>query len=106
MQQEKALKILKENQQAIADEYGVKKLGVFPWEETTECGRCCGYHPQIGVAVEYKAGVKASLFDFAGLKVHIQDLFGCDVSLLDVDGEKDPAFWRDDSVLEEVIYVR
>ncbi len=112
MQQDKALQILKENLPSFAEEYGVKKIGVFPYEENNsanckcECGNCCGYHPQIGVAVEYKPDAKVGLLEFAGLQLHIQDLFGCDVSLLDVNGQKDPAFWRDDSVLEEVVYVR
>ena len=112
MQQDKALQILKENLPSFAEEYSVKKIGVFPYENNNsancecECGRCCGYHPQIGVAVEYKPDAEIGLLEFAGLQLHIQDLFGCDVSLLDVNGQKDPAFWRDDSVLEEVIYVR
>ena len=33
MQQERALKILAEHRQAIADKYGVKRLGVFPYGE-------------------------------------------------------------------------
>ena len=109
MQQEKALKILKEQRQSLADKYGVKKIGVYPYTDTAKCdcrcGQCCGYHPQIGVAVEYMPDAKPSLFDLGGLQIHIQDLFGCDVSLLDVDGQRDPAFWRDDSILKEVVYV-
>ena len=31
MEQNKALKILKENRQALSDKYGVKRLGVFPY---------------------------------------------------------------------------
>ena len=108
MEQEKALKILSQHRQSLFDKYGIKKIGVFPWEETSncdcKCGNCCGYHPQIGVAVEYKPEVKVGLFEFAGLQMHIQDLFGCDVSLLDINGQRDRTFWRDDAVLEEVVY--
>ena len=113
MEQTKALKILKENRQALADKYGVKKLGVFPWEENNsasckcECGKCCGYHPdvKIGVAVEYKPEAKPG-WDVVGLEQDIADLFGCDILLLRVDGHRDARFWRDDSILEEVVYVR
>ena len=113
MQQEKALKILKANLPFFVEEYGVKKIGVFPWEETNstncecECGKCCGYHPdkKIGVAVEYVPEAKPG-WDFVGLQQDIADLFGCDILLLRVDGRRDPRFWRDDSVLEEVVYLR
>ena len=111
MQQERALKILAEHRQAIADKYGVKRLGVFPYgdgsssDRKRECGKCCGYHPQIGVAVEYKPGIQPGL-DFYGLKVNIEDLFGCDITLNRIGGIKDPRFKRDESYLKQVVYVR
>ena len=110
MQQDKALRILAEHRQSLSDKYGVKRIGVFPYEESNsasckcECGNCCGYHPQVGVAVEYMPEVKVGLFEFAGLQIHIQDLFGCDVSLLDINGQRDRTFWRDDAALEEIVY--
>ena len=110
MQQEKALKILSQHRQSLADKYGLKKIGVFPYTDTANCdctcGSCCGYHPQIGVAVEYKPEAKPDLLEFAGLKIHIEDLFGCDITLDTIGGHKDPRFKRDESYLEEVVYVR
>ena len=73
MEQNKALKILKENRQALADKYGVKKLGVFPWEDSAKCDCGCGHHPQIGIAVEYEQGVRPGL-DFFELQEHIEEL--------------------------------
>lgn len=113
MQQEKALKILKENLQTFVKEYGVKKIGVFPHEENNstnrecECGKCCGYHPdiKIGGAVEYKPEASPG-WDLFGLEQDIADLFGCDILLLRIDGHRDTRFWRDESILEEVVYVR
>ena len=109
MQQEKALKILKENLQSFVEEYGVKRLGVIPHTDTTNCesrrGDSCGYRPRIDVAVEYKPEVKPDLLEFAGLKIHIEDLFGCDITLDTIGGRKDPRFKRDESYLEEVVYV-
>ena len=110
MQQEKALKILSEHRKSLADKYGVKKIGVFPYRADNlanckcECGNCCGYHPQIGVAVEYKPGVQPGL-DFFGLKVEIEDLFRCDITMDMIGGRKDPRFKRDESYLKKVIYV-
>ena len=110
MQQKKALKILSQHRQSLADKYGVKKIGVFPYAESNSanckctCGNCCGYHPQIGVAVEYMPEVKVGLLEFAGLKLDIEDLFGCDISLSKIGGRKDPRFKRDESYLEEVVY--
>ena len=99
MQQEKALKILAEHRQSLADKYGIKKIGVFPYEENNsancecECGNCCGYHPdrKIGVAVEYMPDA-APGWDFYGLEQDIADLFGCDILLLRVDGHRDTIF--------------
>ena len=113
MQQDKALQILSEHRQTIADKYGVKKIGVFPYEENNsanckcECGNCCGYHPdrKIGVAVEYKPEAKPG-WDFVGLEQDIAALFGCDILLLRVDGHRDTRYWRDESIFEEVVYVR
>ena len=108
MRQEKALKILAEHRQALADKYGIKKIGVFPYTDTANCdctcGSCCGYHPRIGVAVEYKPGIQPGL-DFFGLMMHIGELFGCDVTLDMIGGRKDPRFKRDESYLEKVVYV-
>ena len=44
MQQDKALQILKENLPSFAEEYGVKKIGVFPYEEnnSANCECECG----------------------------------------------------------------
>jgi len=112
MEQSKALKILKENRQALADKYGVKKLGVFPWEETNsasckcECGKCCGYHPdrKIGVAVEYMPDAKPG-WDFFGLEQDIADLFGCDILLERIGGRRDSRFKVSRDYLKDVVYV-
>ena len=114
MQQEKALKILAEHRQSLADKYGIKKIGVFPYEENNSancdcrCGNCCGYHPdiEIGVAVEYKSGAKVGMFEFVGLERHISEMFGCDILLEMIGGHRDTRFWRDDTVLEEVAYLK
>ena len=113
MRQDKALKILAEHRQSIADKYGVKKIGVFPWQESDSanckcvCGNCCGYHRdiKIGVAVEYKPEARPG-FEFFGLERDIASLFGCEILLLRIDGHRDPRFWRENSVLEKVVYVR
>ena len=112
MQQDKALKILKANRQAIAEKYGVKKIGVFPYEETNsanckcECGRCCGYHPQIGVAVEFKPDARPSLFDVGGLMMSVKDLFGCDVVVETVGLPEGPRYEQSDDYLQDVVYVQ
>ena len=109
MQQEKALKILAEHRQSLADKYGIKKIGVFPYSHNANCDcrcrNCCGYHPQIGVAVEYMPDA-APGWDFYGLEQDIADILGCDILLLRVDGHRDTRFWRDDTVLEEVAYLK
>ena len=107
MQQDKALKILSKHRQSIAKKYGVKKIGVFPYEENNsangESGRCCGYHPQIGVAVEYKLEVRPGL-DFIGLKLHIEDLFGCEISLARIGGHREPFYEKTDNFMKDVVY--
>ena len=104
MEQSKALKILKENRQALADKYGVKKLGVFPREETTKFDYGCGYHPQIGVAVEYEPGVRPGL-DFFGLQEHIEELLKCEISLARIGGHRRPHYERTDDFMKDVVYV-
>ena len=44
MQQDKALQILSEHRQSLSDKYGVKKIGVFPYEEnnSANCECECG----------------------------------------------------------------
>ena len=112
MQQDKALKILSEHRQSIAKKYGVKKIGVFPYQENNsanckcECGRCCGYHPQIGVAVEFKSDAKPSLFDVGGLMMSIKDLFGCDVVVETIGLDGDPLYKQTDDYLQDVVYVQ
>ena len=112
MEQNKALKILKENQKALADKYGVRKLGVFAWEENSsasckcECGKCCGYHPdrKIGVAVEYMPDAEPG-WDFFGLEQDIADLFGCDILLERIGGCRDSRFKMSHDYLKDVVYV-
>ena len=112
MQQEKALKILSEHRQSLADKYGVKKIGVFPYEENNsancecECGKCCGYHPdiEIGVAVEYMPGVRPGL-DFFGLQEHIEEIFECEISLARIGGHRRPHYEMTDNFLKDVVYV-
>ena len=112
MQQDKALQILKENLPSFAEEYGVKKIGVFPYEENNsancecECGNCCGYHPdiKIGVAVEYKPDARPG-FDFFGLQNDIADLLGCDIILEMIGGYKDSRFKQPDNYMKDVVYV-
>ena len=110
MQQEKALKILSEHLQHFADEYGVKKIGVFPYSDAAnrDCkrGQCCGYHPQIGVAVEYKPEAKPSLFDLGGLLMHITELFECDVVLETIGVDGDQRYQQSEDHLQDVVYAR
>ena len=107
MRQDKALKILSEHRQSIADKYGVKKIGVFPYTDTAncdcKCGQCCGYHPQIGVAVEYNPKVRPGL-DFIGLKLHIENLFGCEISLARIGGHREPFYEKTDNFMKDVVY--
>ena len=111
MQQEKALKILAEHRKSLADKYGIKKIGVFPYEENNsancecECGNCCGYHPdiEIGVAVEYLPDA-APGWNFYGLERDIADLFGCDVMLEMIGGRPDPRFKVSRDYLKDVVY--
>ena len=111
MQQDIALKILKENRQALADEYDIENIGVFPYEENSsanckcECGRCCGYHPQIGVAVEYKSGVEIGLFELGGLQMHISDLFGCDAMVDTLGRSPNTRYQEDDDYMKDIVYV-
>ena len=111
MQQEKALKILSEHRQAIADKYGVKRLGVFPYGEggspDCECerGNCCGYHPQIGVAVEYQSDAQPSLFDLGGLLMHMKDILGCDVDLETIGLDGDSRYQQSKDYLQGIVYV-
>ena len=111
MQQDKALKILSQQRQSLSDKYGVKKIGVFPHKADNlanckcECGNCCGYHPQIGVAVEYKPEVRPGL-DFVGLKLHIEDLFGCEISLARIGGRREPFYEKTDNFMKDIVYVR
>ena len=113
MQQEKALKILSEHRKSLADKYGIKKIGVFPYRADNlanckcECGNCCGYHPQIGVAVEYKPDAKPSLFDLGGLLMHMKDILGCDVDLetIGLEGEIYPRYQQSEDHLQDVVYV-
>ncbi len=113
MEQEKALKILSQHRQSLADKYGVKKIGVFPYEENNsadckcECGNCCGYHPdrKIGVAVEYESNAKIGMLEYVRLERHISEIFGCDIMLDTIGGHRDPRFKQDESYLEEVVYI-
>ena len=109
MQQEKALKILAEHRQSLADKYGLKKIGVFPYTDTANCdctcGSCCGYHPQIGVAVEYNPDAKPSLFDLGGLLMHMKDILGCDVDLETIGLDGDSRCQQSEDYLQDVVYV-
>ena len=113
MQQDKALQILSEHRQSLSDKYGVKKIGVFPYEENNsanckcECGNCCGYHPdiKIGVAVEYKPEAKPG-WDFVGLEQDIAALFGCDILLEMIEGHRDSRFKQSNDYTKDVVYVR
>ena len=113
MQQDKALQILSEHRQSLSDKYGVKKIGVFTYEENNsancecECGRCCGYHPdiKIGVAVEYKPEAKPG-WDFVGLERDIAALFGCDILLEMIGGHRDSRFKQSNDYTKDVVYVR
>ena len=113
MQQEKALKILSEHRKSLADEYGIKKIGVFPYEENNsancecECGKCCGYHPdiEIGVAVEYKSGAKVGMFEFVGLERHISEMFECDILLEMIGGHTDHRYTQSDEYMKDIVYV-
>ena len=113
MEQEKALKILSKHRKSLADKYGVKKLGVFPYEENNsancecECGKCCGYHPdiKIGVAVEYKSGAKVGMFEFVGLERHISEIFECDILLAMIGGHKDHRYTQSDDYMKDIVYV-
>ena len=110
MQQDKALQILSEHRQSLSDKYGVEKIGVFPYEENNsanckcECGNCCGYHPQIGVAVEYTHDAEPSLFDLGGLQMYITDIFGCDVFLDTIGVDGDPRYQQSQDYLQDVVY--
>ena len=111
MQQEKALKILSEHRKSLADKYGIKKIGVFPYRADNlanckcECGNCCGYHPQIGVAVEYMPDAEPSLFDLGGLLMHMKDILGCDVDLETIGLEGDSRYQQSEDHLQDVVYV-
>ena len=113
MRQDIALKILKENRQALADEYDIENIGVFPYEESNsanckcECGRCCGYHPdtKIGVAVEYKPDAKPGMFKFVSLERRIAEIFRCDILLEMIGGHKDDRYKQPDDYLQDVVYV-
>ena len=111
MQQDKALQILSEHRQSLSDKYGVKKIGVFPYEENNsanckcECGNCCGYHPQIGVAVEYKPDAKVGMFEFVRLERHISEIFACDIMLEMLGGPTDDRYTQSDDYMKDVVYV-
>ena len=109
MEQEKALRILAEHRQALADKYGVKKIGVFPYSHNVNCDcrcrNCCGYHPQIGVAVEYKPDAKPSLFDLGGLLMYMKDILGCDVDLETIGLDGDLRYQQSEDYLQDVVYV-
>ncbi len=113
MRQDIALKILKENRQALADEYDIENIGVFPYEENSsanckcECGRCGGYHPdiKIGVAVEYKPDAKPGMFNFVSLERRIAEIFRCDILLEMIGGHKDDRYKQTDDYLQDVVYV-
>ena len=110
MQQDKALKILSKHRQSIAKKYGVKKIGVFPYRHISDCDLQCrsrgGYHPRIGVAVEFKSDAKPSLFDIGGLMMSIKDLFGCDVVVETIGVDGDPLYKQTDDYLQDVVYVQ
>ena len=111
MEQDKALKILAKHRQALADEYGIKRIGVFPYAENNstncacECGRCRGYHPQIGVAVEYKPDAKPSLFNLGGLLMRMKDILGCDVDLETIGLDGNSRCQQSEDHLQDVVYV-
>ena len=111
MEQAKALKILSQHRQSLADEYGIKKIGVYPYAANgaatsdSESGNCCGYHPQIGVAVEYMTDAKPSLFDLGGLLMHMKDILGCDVDLETIELDGDSRCQQSEDYLQDVVYV-
>lgn len=111
MDTNKALKILSAHRQALADEYGIKKIGVYPYADNgaathdNESGRCCTYNPQIGVAVEYMSDAKPSLFDLGSLLMHMKDILGCDVDLETIGLDSDSRYQQSADYLQDVVYV-
>ena len=110
MRQDKALKILTDNLDDIKREFGVKSIGVFPWRESSVCGCNCGcdcYAPlakEIGVAVKYMPGVSVG-FEFFGLELRIEELFGCGILLTHIDGIYTPEWQATiDAHLKDVVY--
>ena len=103
MRQDAALKILAQNKGALKDEFGVAKLGVFPWDDGP--GGCeCRPRAEIGVAVKYKSGVSPGL-DFVGLQLQLEELLGCGVNLARLDGRRDPRWEGAYSFEKDVVYV-
>ena len=102
MRQDAALKILAQNKGALKDEFGVAKLGVFPWDDGP--GGCeCRPRAEIGVAVEYKPEVRTGL-EFFALKSRIEELLGCGVILTSLDGHYDPIWEHREPFLSDVVY--
>ena len=110
MRQDKALKILTDNLEGIKREFGVKSIGVFPWRESPPCGcncdcDCCGQLvKEIGVAFKYMPGVSVG-FEFFGLELRIEELFGCGILLTHIDGIYPPE-WQSTIAarLKDVVY--
>ena len=108
MRQAKALKILTDNLDDIKREFGVKSIGVFPWSESPACGcscDCCAPRAkEIGVAVKYMPGANAG-FEFFGLQLRIEELFGCGILLTHIDGIY-PTEWQStlDACLKDAVH--
>lgn len=110
MRQDKALKILSDNLDDIKREFGVKSIGVFPWSESPVCGCNCNCDcggpraKEIGVAVKYMPGVSVG-FEFFGLQLHIEELFGCGILLTHIDGIYPPEWQATiDAHLKDFVY--
>ena len=76
MRKDDALRILSDNRDSLR-EFSVKSLAVFgsvARDEATDGS-------DVDILVEFEAGARIGLFEFIGLKQHLEEILGCSVDL-------------------------
>ena len=77
MKRAEAIQILCQNADALRRDYGVAHLDIFGSVARDEAGP----DSDIDILVEYQKEARPGLFEFVGLKHHLEDLMGIKVDL-------------------------
>ncbi len=96
MKREEVLRILRERQADLHEQYGIKSLALFGWVARDEARP----DSDVDLLVEFERPV--GLFAFIGLQQHLESLFGCKV---DLGTPRSLKPYLKERVLEDAIYV-